>query len=256
MEQNDTVLEKVKFTATYAAQLMGSGVHTSRVIRNTKRIGESQGFEVKISVFQKSIILSLLCQDTNETFSEVIEIPPLPISFELNSELSALSWEAVDNGLSFASLKEKYENIMALPRIHPLFVLLLVGLANAAFCRLFGGDWMSMAIVFFATIAGFFVRQQMLKQHVNHYIIFIVSAFVVSLLSSTAFLFQGITSEIALTASVLYLVPGVPLINGIIDIVEGHTLTGISRLTNAILLIISLAIGLSFTLFLLKNRLV
>ena len=75
------------------------------------------------------------------------------------------------------------------------------------------------------------------------------------MISSTALLFDT-TSEIALATSVLYLIPGVPLINGVIDILEGHTLTGISRLTNALLLIICLAIGLSFTLFLFTNRLV
>jgi len=55
---------------------------------------------------------------------------------------------------------------------------------------------------------------------------------------------------------VLYLIPGVPLINGVIDIVEGHTLTGITRLANALLLIVCLAIGLSFTLILFKGSLI
>ena len=64
------------------------------------------------------------------------------------------------------------------------------------------------------------------------------------------------TSEIALATSVLYLVPGVPLINGVIDIVEGYVLTGFARLTEAALLIINIAIGLSFTLLLVKNSLI
>lgn len=63
------------------------------------------------------------------------------------------------------------------------------------------------------------------------------------------------TSEIALATSVLYLIPGVPLINGIIDIVEGETIIGCSRLISAFLLIICIAIGMSFTLMLVKNSL-
>lgn len=61
--------------------------------------------------------------------------------------------------------------------------------------------------------------------------------------------------ETALATSVLYLVPGVPLINGVIDIVEGHILIGFSRLINALLLIICIAIGLSATLLMVKNSL-
>ena len=139
--------------------------------------------------------------------------------------------------------------------MNALLLLLLVGLANASFCRLFKGDWLSMFIVFLATVAGFFVRTQLQKRKVNHYIIFIVSAFVASIFSSAALFFHT-TSDIALATSVLYLIPGVPLINGIIDIVEGHTLTGISRLVNALLLIACLAIGLSFTLILFKGGLI
>ena len=59
-----------------------------------------------------------------------------------------------------------------------------------------------------------------------------------------------------IATSVLYLVPGVPLINGVIDIVEGYVLTGFARLTEAALLIINIAIGLSFTLLLVKNSLI
>ncbi len=248
-------MDQVKFVAEYAAHLMGCGIHTSRVIRNTKRIGDALNFDVNISVFQKSIILTIQKNETQQIFSEVVEIPALPINFEHNSELSGLSWEAVDRKLSFEEIKEKFERIVSAPRMNQWLVLLLVGLANASFCRLFGGDWLSMLIVCIATFTGFYARMFMQARKINHYIIFIVSAFIASMISSTALLFDT-TSEIALATSVLYLIPGVPLINGVIDILEGHTLTGISRLTNALLLIICIAIGLSFTLFLFTNRLV
>ena len=47
-----------------------------------------------------------------------------------------------------------------------------------------------------------------------------------------------------------------PLINGVIDVVEGYVLTGFARLTEASLLIVSIAIGLSFTLLMVKNSLI
>ena len=77
---------------------------------------------------------------------------------------------------------------------------------------------------------------------------------VASLCASTALIFDT-TSEIALATSVLYLVPGVPLINGVIDIVEGYILTGFARLVQASLLIVCIAIGLSFTSLLVKDSL-
>lgn len=255
MRENESLLSVAKFIAEYSSHLMGCGVHTSRVIRNSKRIGESFGIDVKISVFQKNIILTLLDQDTREAYSEVVDIQASPISFEHNSELSALSWEAFDRRLSLEELKGKYERIVSSPRMDSLFTLILVGLANASFCRLFGGDWCSAGIVFSATIVGFFLKQQMQHKKFNHYVTFVVSAFVASLCASMALIFDT-TSEIALATSVLFLIPGVPLINGVIDIVEGYILTGCARLIDALLLVICIAVGLSFTLLLFKNSLI
>ena len=116
------------------------------------------------------------------------------------------------------------------------------------------GDWVAVGIVFTSTLAGFSARQQLTKAGVNHFIIFILSAFVASLCASSALRFDC-TAETAIATSVLFLVPGVPLINGVIDIVEGHVLNGIARLASALMLIICIAIGLSCTLMIVKNGL-
>ena len=105
-----------------------------------------------------------------------------------------------------------------------------------------------MAIVFVATLVGFFIRQQLTRRGVNHLAMFVTCAFVSTMIGVTDFLyFHGGTEDISLGTSMLYLVPGVPLINGVMDIVDGHALDGIARLTNACLLIICIALGLSAT---------
>ena len=58
-----------------------------------------------------------------------------------------------------------------------------------------------------------------------------------------------------MATSVLFLIPGGPLINGVIDIVEGHVLNGIARLTSALMLIVCIAIGLSATLMIVHSGL-
>jgi uncharacterized membrane protein YjjP (DUF1212 family) len=254
MDVNEELKEIAKFVADYATCLMGSGVHTSRVVRNSKRIGASLGVTIRMTTLHKSLILTVQNEQNDNVYTEVVDIPELPISFAYNAELSSLSWKAYDRRLPLAALWEEYRQIKARPRMSPHVVLLLVGLANASFCRLFGGDWCAVGLVFLATLAGFFVRQQMQRRGINHFIVFTVSAFVASMCASAALLFHT-TAEIAIATSVLFLIPGVPLINGVIDIVEGHTLTGGSRLIHAFLLIICVAVGLSAPLLLFKNSL-
>jgi len=256
MTTDDSFNSVCDFIAEYAAHLMGVGVHTSRVVRNSKRIGEAFGVEVQMCAFYNNIMISITDDETHECYNKVVGISSHSISFEHNSELSALSWEIYDYHLPLSTIKEKYRTIVQAPRIHPLFVLLLVGFANASFCRLFEGDGISMAIVFSATMIGLYLKQQMFAKHINSFIVFIVSAFVASLAASISLIFKETTSSTAIATSVLYLVPGVPLINGMIDIVEGHVLIGFSRLTEAALLIMCIAIGLSFTLIMVKNSLI
>ena len=266
MNSPNELKEITRFLLEYANRLMGSGVHTSRVIRNTRRIGKSLDVDVKMSLFQKTMVVSVCDIDSTEVYNEVAIIPAFPISFELNAELSALSWEAYDNHLPLDTLWEKYEKIIARPKMDPLCTLFLVGFANASFCALFGGDWTARLIVFSATLIGFYVKQIMQKKKINHYLVFIVSAFIASMVASSALTLET-TAEIAIATSVrmekanrwkgksIGMVPGVPLLNGVIDIVEGHVLTGCTRLIQALLLVLCISVGLSCTLMLIRNSL-
>lgn len=254
MKTKEDLIETLDFVAEYATHLLGSGVHTSRVIRNSQRIGTSQGIDIQLSSFQRSTIVTAHDPESGEAVTRVVKIPALPISFERNSDLSALSWDALDERLPLAEIRARYEQLISKPRIDPIFVLLTVGLANASFCRLFGGDWTAMSIVFTSTLVGFAAKQRMQAHGLNHFLTFIISSFLASLCASIALRFDC-TSETALATSVLFLVPGVPLINGVIDIVEGHVLIGCSRLIGALLLILCIAVGLSVTLLMVKGSL-
>lgn len=258
MKENMTqeyIGEIADFISRYASFMLGAGVHTSRVVRNSKRIGEALGTEVRIHTSQKTATLTVCEKNGTLMNTRVVDIPGYPISFEWNADLSALSWAAYDNDMSLDAIRHKFEEIVSKPRINPYFVLFMVGLANASFCRLFGGGVWAMLIVFTSTLIGFYVRQHLTRRKVNHYIVFIVSAFVASLCASSALSLGIDSAEIALATSVLYLVPGVPLINGVIDITDGHIQIGISRLVNALMLIVCIAIGMSGTLMLVKDSL-
>ncbi|MDR0765395.1 MAG: threonine/serine exporter family protein [Odoribacteraceae bacterium] len=254
MKTDEQLKDIARFIAEYATCLLGSGVHTSRVIRNSCRIGESLGVAIKMSTFQKTIVLTTRDQQSGDVHTEVIDIPSLPVNFAYNADLSALSWEARDEHLPLATLRDKFHRVTSRPPLPPRLVLLLVGLANASFCRLFGGSWSAVGIVFLATLAGVLTRQHMQRRGVNHFIIFTLAALVSSTLAASALAFDA-TAEIALATSVLFLIPGVPLVNGVIDIVEGHAVIGFSRLTHAFLVIICITVGLSCPLLLFKTSL-
>ena len=51
MKTQQELCDILGFIAEYATYQLGSGVHTSRVIRNAQRIGEALGVDVQLSSF-------------------------------------------------------------------------------------------------------------------------------------------------------------------------------------------------------------
>lgn len=255
MHNSQKLKEITVFIADYASVLLGSGVHTSRVVRNSRRICESYQLKLHMTVFASSIILTILNPDDGEICTEVVVIPHLPISFELNSDLSALSWRAHDYPCTIEKLKEEYQQILSRPRLNSWLVTFLVSLANACFCRLFDGDLGGMAVVFVSTFIGFRLLHTIKKWGVDHFLAVIIVSFFSSALASVSLFFGQDSAEVAVATSVLYMVPGVPLITGGIDILENHTLIGLARLIRALMIVICLAVGLSFSMVIFQNGL-
>lgn len=258
MSRNTDVQELSNFLLDFATTLMAVGSHTSRVVRNVTRIADSFGYGVDMTVFQRNITMTIKHRDDYSIRRTYVRrIPSSALNFRTISDLSSLSWDTYDHRLELPEIQMRYSRIITRPPLSRWLVLILVAFANASFCRLFGGDAMAMGLVWVATLVGFFVRQELMKRHVNHMVVFVVCSFIASLVAGLGFRYQwGRTEDIALATSVLYLIPGVPLINSIIDILEGHVLVGWSRAINAFILIICIALGLSMTLLILGKEVI
>jgi len=236
-----------------ACELMTSGAHTMRILQNVSRMAESYGYKLDLSVFQLSIMMTITSKDDeSKRITLNRKTKPLLINYKFVSNLSSLSWDTYDKHLTYKEVKERFHEIISEKRVSRWLILMLVSFANASFCGLFKGDIYAIGLVFIATLIGFFVRQEMMIRHVNHLVIYASSAFIAGLIAGMGYIFHlGNTPEIALASCVLYHTPGVPLINSVLDIIEGHILTGISRLVNASSLIACTAIGLFSAMLLL-----
>lgn len=252
MPRNRELAEVADLLLDFATAMMGAGSHTARAVRSVSRMAQSFGYEIFITVFQNNMTMMVRHEGEAESITLVRPTKHMALNFNVVSELSSLSWHIHDEGLTITQARARYEKIIAAPRMSRWMVLFLVACANASFCRLFEGDLISCGLVFGATLVAFFIRQELLHRKFNLPLTFVICAFVASMLAGLGHLLHlGETPETALATSVLFLIPGVPLINSLMDILEGHVLTGISRFVNASILIISLSIGFIATLLIL-----
>jgi uncharacterized membrane protein YjjP (DUF1212 family) len=241
--------KKAIFLAEYAATLEAVGVQSSRIQYNTIRIAKSWGLWCNLLILPQTVDVTLHDEGREHSYTYVKKTPAMGLNFKINMELSHLSWRAFDEHLSLDDLWKKFNEIVNEPRESPWTVLILVSFANACFCRLFDGNYTSIAIVWIATFIGFFLKQQLLKHKWNDLAVFILCSFVSTMIGATDYLyFHGGTEDMSLGTSMLYLVPGVPIINGVMDIIDKHVLSGIARLTNACMLVVCIALGLTLTI--------
>ena len=83
MNSSRELKDIARFLQEYANRLMGSGVHTSRVVRNTRRIGQSLDVDVKISLFQKTMVISVCDNKTQEVYNEAVSYTHLTLPTKL-----------------------------------------------------------------------------------------------------------------------------------------------------------------------------
>lgn len=236
--------EAGRFLSEYAATLLSSGATCARVEKNVGRMSGRWGFASAITILPRHVTLSLEAQD-GETKTFLYETGHANVSFDKITRLSRLSWNVADNGLDISNARQVFLEIAHVAPANSLWVLFAVSCANSAFCRLFSGDAMASLVVFFATMCGYYMKQVMLARKVDVRLVFIVCAFVSSVLACGDSLFAlGGTPEIAIGTSVLYLVPGIPFLNSFSDMLDRHYICFFCRLTDTVVLTCCLSAGL------------
>lgn len=232
------------FLADYAAWLCGCGATCIRIEKNVCRIARAFGIDVAMDIMPSHITLT--GNDGNGgTFTLVRHVSHAAISFDMNTQLSKLSWDIADGKCGYREALSRFDAIKHIPPANKWMVLVLASLANASFCRLFGGDFVSMIVVFISTVCGYRIKQMMLDEKIDVRFVFICSSFFSAVLGAGCHLFGwGSTPEIALGSSVLYLVPGIPYINAVSDMLDGHYVCAFSRLINGVVLTSCLSLGL------------
>ena len=243
------------FLAEYAALLLGCGSTCIRIEKNTKRIAEA--FEVNLDIFimPAHVSVSVWSSDRKGAVMAQRKTASCGISFDLNTRLSQLSWEIADYNLDLPTAVAHFESIKATKPTGKWEVLILTSLANSAFCRLFGGDWFAMLIVLVSTMAGYRLKQIMLEDGCDIRLTFLCASFFSASISAGGHIFNiGTTPELAIGTSVLYLIPGVPYINSVSDMIYRHYLCAFSRFLDAAVLTACLSAGLCVGMLILGLR--
>ena len=224
-----------------------SGGDTLRVYDTMRRVADGLGAE-RIEPSLSSMTLHLTVHEGGWSRTAMKHATGIGIDFSRLTAVSRLTRE-VDE-LPIDEYRRRLEAIQkSSKRYPPYLVIPMLGLACAGFADLFEADAQGVVIAGCAGALGATVRYLLMRFRFKPFVFSLVAAFV-SVVVVMALQSWTETLDATLSACPLYLIPGVPLLNGTSDLLNGQYLNGLVRLTMSTVIVLGASIGIAGALLL------
>ena len=243
--------------------LVESSADTSRIMRNMKRTAAYLGLnEEQLHIHITYTMLMVNLSDGTHSFSKFQRCDKHGIEMHAISDISKLSWSAIKEDYSLDRYEEELNKIATRKRSYTHWqVAIAAGFACGGFCIQFGCDWSAFFYASIAAALGFRLRVKLNEIGSNMYANIAVAAFVATILAWLLGTFASsnfvaslppLLSNVLhtntpwhpLMACTLFLVPGVPIINFVNDVLDNNIEVGIIRGINTILIVTAMAFGI------------
>lgn len=241
--------------------LMESAADTSRIRRTMKRAAAFLSLDERYLHFYINWnVLMVNYSDTEHSFTKFQRCEKHGINLTSIAKISKLTWSAISNDYSLDQYEKALDDIQKTPRsFTPWQVAIGGGFACGGFCVQFGCDWPAFFYCSLAAILGFRLRMFLPTRGCNNYVAIGIAAFVATLIAWVT-TFLSLTPSIAgalpefmhsstpwhpLMACALFIVPGVPLINFVSDMLDSHFEMGLNRALNTLLMVAAMSFGIA-----------
>lgn len=231
--------------------LVESAADTNRIVRNMKRTAAYLGIpEDKLHIHVSYTMLMVNVSDGDYSFTKFQRIEHHVVNMTVISAISKLSWRAIEQDYTLDEYEAELQRISSLPRNYtPWQTAIGAGFACGGFCVQFGCDWMAFLYASIAAIIGMRVRVRCLRMDINHYMSIAIAAFASTMVAwLTTWLPSGWTSTPwhPMLACALFIVPGVPLINFVDDMLDNYIMVGTVRALNTFITLLAMVFGIAF----------
>ena len=227
--------------------LMENGADTDRTVRDMMRAAAYMGIPAdKIHQHVMYTTLMLNVNDDEHTYTEFRKCTHHGVNMTILSAVSKLSWRAMRDNYSLEKYEAELERIKSLPHHYsPLLTALGAGFACGGFCKLFGCDWIAFFCTALCAFIGFYVRRICNSYGFNPYAGIAIASFSATLLAYFTQFFSGsATPWYPMIACTLFIVPGIPLINAVDDLLNNYIVSGTTRAINTLLIVGSMTFGI------------
>ncbi|MBS0519713.1 MAG: threonine/serine exporter family protein [Proteobacteria bacterium] len=232
----------------FGAMMVRTGDAGFRVVAALKALAGRFGLD-DLAVDLAVTSITATATRGGERLTVVREIGPLGINADQLASLERLAHESAEPATP-SSITAALDTLEHAAPLHSwLTVSLAVGAASGSFSYLNGGDLPGTISAVVGGAAGQALRLALSRRHLNQYVMTAICAFVaagVYYLLSSVLADAGDASRhgIGILSSVLFLIPGFPLVAALLDLLQRQTRAAVVRLAYGGTLIVAAAFGL------------
>lgn len=228
--------------------LLQNGAEISRVEDTMSRISSHYGVESgNFFVLSNGIFTT----DAPGHYAKVEFIPIRAIQLSKVVAINRLSYDIAAGKYSIEESRHILDKIKS-DKGKPAWELILGSAFGAAgFCAVFGGGFIDCAADFFIGALLYVFCLFVSEKYMSKIVGGICNALVATLMCILSYrLGFGYSLSNLIIGAVMPLIPGVPFVNGVRDLVNSDYIAGITRLTDAMLGFFCIAIGVSISFLL------
>lgn len=254
------LLRKLDLLLRTGKLLMESAADTSRIMRNMKRTAAYLGLpDEHLHIYINYNMLMVNLSDSEHSFSKFQRCEKHGINMTAISAVSKLSWRAIREDYSLERYEEELENIRSRKRNYTSWqVAVGAGFACGGFCIPVRLRLAGIPLCFHCSHSrippagrtqrtGFQSLYEHRRRRIRFHFAGMASAFIstLDLPAPLHTLLHSDTPWHPLMACALFIVPGVPLINFVSDMLDSYVQIGITRAVNTLLIVVAMAFGIA-----------
>ena len=242
--------QKAELLLTVGQLLMENGADTSQIVRDMKRVAAYMGIDAdKFHLHIMYTTLMLNISDEHHSHTSFRKCVKHAVNMRIISAVSKLTWRALKEHYTLDEFKGELKAVAERPRYPHWLSICAAGTGCGAFCTLFGCDFNAAIYTAVSAIIGKILQMQCAERFgVNPYVSMTFGAFSATIVAYFTHLLPTATPWHPLIAASLFLVPGVPIINALSDMLNTYIISGAARTIHAMIIIGAMTFGIFFAI--------
>ena len=241
--------KKVAEIATCAAEiLLSNGAEAYRVEETIKKICSSYGHDSDCISNSTGVYISVIASD-GEMVTSVKRIRQRTVDLHRIEKINSFSRDLIENPLSYEQARKILDEIYNAPHFSLGIRLFAACMTALIYTFFYKGSIIDAFVSAIISIGIFLMLEYTAKVGSFQFLEYYISGFFIGGITLLLqLLLPEINKDSVITGSIIVLLPGVALTNGIKDILYGDFVSGFAKFSEAILIIIAMGVGIATSL--------